>query len=162
MKGKKNRYEMEVLYELYSVKYVKAEIDKYKEIRTKILKELNPSSELGSVDYSKWKVDGNGNQTPLEIQMKHLIETNANIFGLEQLLNILEETAKKKKECIESVLTDREKLIFQKSFIDDMTNEDICLEYGISLRTITRDRQEIIRKMSTMKGIIEKISKECS
>lgn len=162
MKGKKNRYEMEVLYELYSIKYVKTEIDKCKEIRTKILKELNPSSELGSVDYSKWKVDGNGNQTPLELQMKQLIETNANIFGLEQLLNILGETANKKKECIESVLTDREKLIFQKSFIDDLTNEDISLEYGISLRTITRDRKEIIRKMSTMKGIIEKISKECS
>lgn len=160
MRGKKERYELDVLYELYSIRYVKLEIDKFKAIRTNILKELNPSRDVGAVDYSKWKVDGNGNQTPIQETMKRLLETNQNIIALEELLNILEETTEKKKECIMSTLTEREKLIFQKSFIENMTSEDISFEYGIGVRTISRDRKEVIRKISTMKSIIENISNE--
>lgn len=154
----KERIELDLLYELASIKTIKAEIDKYKVNREHILKELNNSSDVKSVDYTKWKVDGNGKQTPLQIQMQELIHTNSNIMALENLLDILEQTANKKKECIMSVLTEREKIIFQYSFIENRTSEDIADMLGISYQTISRDRKEVIRKIKAIKDKILQIN----
>ena len=154
----KERIEMRLLYELSAIKIVKAEIEKYKQDREHLLIELNDSKDVGSVDYGKWKVDGNGKQTPLEIQMKELINTNANIMALENLINILEATAEKKKECVMSVLTEREKIIFQYSFIENRTSEDISEMLGISYQTISRDRKEVIRKIKAISSQIMQIN----
>lgn len=154
----KERIEMRLLYELSAIKIVKAEIEKYKQDREHLLIELNDSKDVGSVDYEKWKVDGNGKQTPLELQMKELINTNANIMALENLINILEATAEKKKECVMSVLTEREKIIFQYSFIENRTSEDIADMLGISYQTISRDRKEVIRKIKEISSQIMQIN----
>lgn len=156
----KERIELRLLYELSAIKIIKAEIEKYKLDRTNILKELNNSKEVGSVDYSKWKVDGNGKQKPLQDSMRDLLTTNQNIINLENLLNILEETAEKKKECIMSVLTEREKIIFEYSFIQNRTNEDIANMLGFSYQTISRDRKEVIRKIKNISTQIMQINND--
>ena len=156
----KERIEMRLLYELSAIKIVKAEIEKYKQDREHLLMDLNDNKDVGSVDYEKWKVDGNGKQTPLQQQMKELINTNANIMALENLINILEATAEKKKECIMSVLTEREKIVFDYSFIQNKSTYDIADMLGISEKTIYRDRKEVIRKIKTISSQIMQINND--
>ena len=156
----KERIELRLLYELTAIKILKAEIEKYKQDREHILMGLNENRDITGIDYSKWRVDGNGKQKPLQDQMKELIETNANIFNLENLINLLEATAEKKKECIMSVLTEREKIIFQYSVIENKTNEDIAEMLGFSYQTISRDRKEVIRKIKAIQSQILKINED--
>lgn len=154
----KYKIENELIEELATLHYVEAQLEEYKKEREKILKSMQPK-ELKGIDYSKEVVDG-GMVIPIEKEINSLIHTNANIMALEQLLNTMNECIHKKSECIKEILTERERIVFQKTFIDGVSCDDLAYELQITSRTIQRDRAVIIAKMRRLKTKIDEINRK--
>ena len=154
----KYKVDMNLLYELASINLIEAEITKLKRMREKELYKMMPK-ELGSVDYEKERVQG-GIIESEEQQILNIQCLTAQILQQEQILNIYKETLEKKNEAIYSILTDRQRYIYDETFIKGRTCDDLSIEMGLDYRTITRERGEIVKKINTIKGKINTISSE--
>lgn len=152
----KYKIEEELLEEVSSLKYVKIQLDQYKVYRERLLQSMQPK-DLKGIDYSKLIVDG-GMIKSTEQEFNELIQTNQCITALEQIQNTLEEILTKKCGCIKDLLTERERIVFQRTFIDGITCEDLGEELGISDRTIRRDRALIIAKIRKLRTKVEDIN----
>lgn len=154
----KYKIDMNLLYELASINIVEAEISKLKRLREKELYKMMPK-EIGSVDYEKERVQG-GIIESEEQQILNIQCLTAQILQQEQILNIYKETLEKKNEAIYSILTERQRYIYDETFIKGRTCEELSAELDLDYRTITRERGEIVKKINTIKGMINNISSE--
>ena len=154
----KYKLDMNLLYELASINVIEAEILKLKRLREKELYKMMPK-ELGSVDYEKERVQG-GIIESEEQQILNIQCLTSQIAQQEQILNIYKETLEKKNEAIYSILTDRQRYIYDETFIKGRTCDDVSYELGIERITVIRERGEIIKKINTIKSKINTISSE--
>ncbi len=151
----KSKLDIDLLYELASINIVEAELKKEKNLLQDKLKLLEPKP-VNAVDYSKEKVQGGITHTTEEI-LQSIVVSNAEIFRLEKLLNIYKDTLDKKNKAICSVLTDREEYIYNETFIKGRSCEVVAEELGFEMKTVIRDRKEIIKKINGIKQNIREI-----
>ena len=154
----KYKVDMNLLYELASINIVEAELEKLKRMREKELYKMMPK-EVGSVDYEKERVQG-GIIESEEQQILNIQCLTAQILQQEQILNIYKETLEKKNEAIYSILTDRQKYIYDETFIKGRTCEDVSYDLNVDRITIIRERGEIVKKINAIKSKINTISSE--
>ena len=152
----KYKLDMNLLYELASINIVEAEIQKLKRLREKELYKMQPK-DVGSVDYEKEKVQG-GIIESEEQQIINIQCLTAQITQQEQLLNIYKDTLEEKKNAINSILNERQRYVFEETFLNGRTCEDVADELGIDYRTLIRERGEIVKKINTIKCKISELS----
>jgi len=152
----KHKLDMSLLSELASISFVEAELKKEKDLLNDKIDLLAPKP-VSAVDYSKEKVQGGITHTTEEI-LQSIVESRAEIFRLEKLLNIYNECLEKKKNAINTILTERQRYIFRETFINGRTCEDISYELDLDYRTIIRERGEIVKKVNTIKTQIQSIN----
>ena len=152
----KYKLDMNLLYELASINIVEAEIQKLKRLREKELYKMQPK-DVGSVDYVKEKVQG-GIIESEEQQIINIQCLTAQITQQEQLLNIYKDTLEEKKNAINSILNERQRYVFEETFLNGRTCEDVADELGIDYRTLIRERGEIVKKINTIKCKISELS----
>jgi len=152
----KYKIEDELLYEITTLKYLQSELEEYKKIKQDTLRSMIPQ-DVGSVDYEKWRVDG-GVSTTIEQELNKLITTQQNIIALESIIRLKSEIIDKKSNCIKEVLTERERLIYDKTFIEGKTCDDVAYQLNLNSRTIQRDRASIISKIRKIETKIAKIT----
>ena len=154
----KYKLDKNLLYELASISIVEAELEKEKELLNKKIDLLAPQ-QVSGVDYSKEKTQGGITHTTEDV-LKSIVESRAEIFRLEQLLNIYNRCLEKKRNAINSVLTDRQRYIFNETFIKGRTCEAVSYELNIEPRTITRERGEIVRAINHLRAELNGINSE--
>ena len=151
----KYKVEDELLIEITAVNYLKSQLEVYKKMKSDVLRGLTPQP-IESVDYSKWRVDG-GVIKVIEDEINKLIEAQQNIIALEKLIQIKSDLLDKKSNCIKEVLTEREKIIYDRTFIKGETCEDVAFDMEIADRTVQRDRASIIAKIHKIQDKIQQI-----
>jgi len=151
----KYKVEDELLIEITAVNYLKSQLEVYKKMKVDVLRGLTPQP-IESVDYSKWRVDG-GVVKVIEDEINKLIEAQQNIIALEKLIQIKSDLLDKKSNCIKEVLTEREKIIYDRTFIKGETCEDVAFDMEIADRTVQRDRASIIAKIHKIQDKIQQI-----
>lgn len=151
----KSKLDIDLLYELASINIVEAELKKEKDLLKKKVDLLAPKP-VNAVDYSKEKVQGGITHSNEEI-LQSIVQSNAEIFRLEQLLNIYKDTLDKKNKAICSVLTDREEYIYNETFIKGRSCDSVADELGFEIKTVIRDRKEIVKKINGIKQNIREI-----
>lgn len=151
----KYKVEDELLIEITAVNYLKSQLEVYKKMKADVLRGLTPQP-IESVDYSKWRVDG-GVVKVIEDEINKLIEAQQNIIALEKLIQIKSDLLDKKSNCIKEVLTEREKIIYDRTFIKGETCEDVAFDMEIADRTVQRDRASIIAKIHKIQDKIQQI-----
>ena len=154
----KYKLDMSLLNELASISIVEAELEKEKKLLNDKIDLLSPKP-VSAVDYSKEKVQGGITHTTEEV-LQGIVESRAEIFRLEKLLNIYKECLDKKQQAINSKLTERQRYIFNETFIKGRTCEAISYELELDYRTITRERGEIVKKINEIRAEINKVNNE--
>ena len=154
----KYKLDKNLLYELASISIVEADLEKEKELLNEKIDLLAPQ-QVSGVDYSKEKTQGGITHTTEDI-LKSIVESRAEIFKLEQLLNIYNRCLEKKRNAINSVLTERQRYIFNETFIKGRTCEAVSYELNIEQRTITRERGEIVRAINRLRAELNGINSE--
>ena len=154
----KYKLDMSLLNELASISIVEAELEKEKKLLNDKIDLLSPKP-VSAVDYSKEKVQGGITHTTEEV-LQGIVESRAEIFRLEKLLNIYKECLDKKQQAINSKLTERQRYIFNETFIKGRTCEAISYELDLDYRTITRERGEIVKKINEIRAEINKVNNE--
>ena len=152
----KYKVEDELLIEITALNYLKSQLEEYKKIKADVLRGMTPQP-LESVDYSKWKVDG-GIVKVIEEEINKLIEAQQNIQALEKVIQIKSDLLDKKSQCIKEVLTEREKIVYDRTFIKGETCEDVAYDMEIADRTVQRDRASIMAKIHKIQDKITKIT----
>lgn len=152
----KYKVEDELLIEITALNYLKSQLEEYKKIKADVLRGMTPQP-LESVDYSKWKVDG-GIVKVIEEEINKLIEAQQNIQALEKVIQIKSDLLDKKSQCIKEVLNERERQVYEHTFLKGETNEYTAFELNCGLRTIERDRAIIIAKIRKIQDKICQIS----
>ena len=151
----KYKVEDELLIEITALNYLKSQLEEYKKIKADVLRGMTPQP-LESVDYSKWKVDG-GVIKVIEEEINKLIEAQQNIQALEKVIQIKQNLLDKKSECIKDVLNDRERQVYERTFLKGETCEYVAFELNCCYRTIMRDRASIMAKIHKIQDKIAKI-----
>jgi len=154
----KYKLDMSLLNELASISFVEAELEKEKQLLKKKVDLLAPKP-VDAVDYSKEKVQGGITHTTEDV-LQSIVESNAEIFRLEQLLNIYKDSLNKKNEAICSVLTERQKYIYNETFIKGRTCDSVANDLDLERMTILRERGEIVKKINAIKQNISSIKSD--
>ena len=154
----KYKLDMSLLNELASISIVEAELEKEKKLLNDKIDLLSPKP-VSAVDYSKEKVQGGITHTTEEV-LQGIVESRAEIFRLEKLLNIYNECLERKKSAINTILTERQRYIFNETFIKGRTCEAITNELDIDYRTIIRERAEVVKKINGIKSEIYRINSQ--
>lgn len=152
----KYKVEDELLIEITALNYLKSQLEEYKKIKADVLRGMTPQP-IESVDYSKWKVDG-GVIKVIEEEINKLIEAQQNIKALEVVIGIKSELLEKKSNCIKEVLNERERQVYEYTFLKGETCEDTANELNCGVRTVQRDRAVIVSKMRKIQDKICQIS----
>ena len=150
----KYKVEDELITEIKALDYLKQQLELYKKMKADVLRGMTPQP-LESVDYSKWKVDG-GCVKVIEEEINKLIHAQQNIIALEELIKIKSEFLDQKANFIKGVLNDRERKVFERTFLNGETCEYTAFELNCGVRTIQRDRAIIISKMRKIQGEMPK------
>ena len=152
----KYKVEDELLIEITALNYLKSQLEEYKKIKADVLRGMTPQP-LESVDYSKWKVDG-GVVKVIEEEINKLIEAQQNIQALEKVIQIKSDLLDKKSQCIKEVLNDRERQVYERTFLKGETCEYTAFELNCGIRTIMRDRASIMAKIHKIQDKITQIT----
>ena len=152
----KYKVEDELLTEIKALDYMKQQLELYKKMKADVLRGMTPQP-IESVDYSKWKVDG-GCVKVIEEEINKLIHAQQNILALEELIKIKSELLDQKSNFIKEVLSERERQVYERTFLKGETCEYTAFELNCGLRTIMRDRASIIAKMRKLEAEICKIN----
>ena len=150
--------EKDLLYELASINIYEIELNRLKLLRQRELIRQAPK-EVSGVDYSKEVVQG-GLIESEEQQIFNIQCLTAQIFQTEQLINDYKSTLGLKVEQINSVLTERQRYIFEETFIKGRTCEDVANELGVEIKAVIRERKRIVEAISRIKETIKTIKSE--
>ena len=140
------KIDMDLLYELASINIVEAELERLKRDRQRELQKQAPK-EVSGIAYDKERVQG-GIIESEEQQIYNIQCLTAQIVQKEQLLNDYKNTLDLKVEQINSVLTERQRYIFEETFIKGRSCEEVAYELQKDVITIIRERKEIITKIN--------------
>lgn len=154
----KYKIEKDLLYELASINIYEIELNRLKLLRQRELIRQAPK-EVSGVDYSKEVVQG-GLIESEEQQIFNIQCLTAQIFQTEQLINDYKSTLGLKVEQINSVLTERQRYIFEETFIKGRTCEDVANELGVEIKAVIRERKRIVEAISRIKETIKTIKSE--
>lgn len=152
----KYKVEDELLTEITALNYLKQQLEVYKKIKTDVLKGMTPKP-IESVDYEKWRVDG-GAVKVLEEEINKLIEAQQNITAFEMVIQAKEKILDLKSQCIKEVLSERERQVYERTFLKGESCEYTAYDLNCGVRTIQRDRAVIISKMRKIQDKISQIS----
>lgn len=152
------KIDMDLLYELASINIVEAELERLKRDRQRELQKQAPK-EVSGIAYDKERVQG-GIIESEEQQIFNIHCLTAQIIQKEQLLNDYKLTLDSKIKQINSVLTERQRYIFEETFIKGRTCEEVANELQRDLITILRERKEIMTKINKIKCNIAQIKSD--
>ena len=152
------KIDMDLLYELASINIVEAELERLKRDRQRELQKQAPK-EVSGIAYDKERVQG-GIIESEEQQIFNIQCLTAQIIQKEQLLNDYKSTLDLKVEQINSVLTERQRYIFEETFIKGRSCEDVAYELQRDVITIIRERKEINNKINKIKCNIKQIKSD--
>lgn len=152
----KYKVEDELLYEIATLHFLEAQLDELQISKTKLLRNMQPK-DIKGVDYSIEHVKG-GVIKSVEQEINELIQINSKIQALTELQDSMNSILIKKSNCIKELLTKREKEVYERTFLNGETCEDVAYTMNLSERTIQRDRAVIIYKIRKLKDKITKIS----
>ena len=155
----KYKVEDELLYEIATLHYLEAQLEEQKALKNQILRSMQPK-DLKGVDYSIEHVKG-GIIKSVEQEINELIQANEKIKAMEQLQIAMQNALEKKSNCIKELLTKREKEVYDRTFINGETCEDVAFSMNISVRTIHNDRAMIVSKIRKLKEKIADIGINC-
>lgn len=152
------KLDMDILYELASINLVEIELQKLKADRERELERQSPKK-LNGIDYSKERVQG-GIVESEEEQIIKIQNLTLNIALKEQLLNDYKTTLDEKKKEINNVLTERQRYIFEETFIKGRTCEDVAEELGTEIKVVLRERKKIMEAINKIKERIRVVKSE--
>lgn len=154
----KYKLDTSILYELVSINLISVELNKLKLEREKEIQRQG-SKKLSGIDYSKERVMG-GLIESEEQQILTIQHLTQNIVYYEQMLNENKEALKQKKELIYSILTERQRYIFEETFIKGRTCESVADDLNVEITTILRERKCIVKAIQRIKDNIQRITSE--